>query len=308
MKDSELLEEVIKIAQTAGQAVMVIYDEADFDISRKVDDSPLTKADIASHNIIVSELAKLTDYPIISEEGDSFETKSGSLCLDAALGGQEERAKLTKGTESEPADTALRQESAGVSNSAGQQGKASQKPERFWLVDPLDGTKEFIKQRGEFTVNIALIENQAPVMGVVYAPAIGVLYAGARDKGAFKLENGRKRSIKAVFGSGTPKVVTSKSHRTPETDDFLAKIGRHQEVSIGSSLKLCLVAEGKAMLYPRLGPTYGWDTAAGDAVVRAAGGTVNDMDGKHLVYLPSASKNPDFVACSKDSVSFMRYY
>lgn len=172
----------------------------------------------------------------------------------------------------------------------------------FWLVDPLDGTKEFVKRNGEFTVNIALIENDEPVMGVVYAPAIDVTYFGSKDNGSYKITDGIKKPIKAEFHGKVKKVVTSRSHKDEKTVEYLDKLGEYEEVSMGSSLKLCLVAEGDAFVYPRLGPTCLWDTAAADAVVRAAGGSVEDTEGKSLEYIPSKSiKNPFFIVRSKNS-------
>ena len=177
----------------------------------------------------------------------------------------------------------------------------------FFLVDPLDGTKEFVKGGDDFTVNIGLIRDGAPVLGVVYAPATGDLYAGATGEGAWKAKvTGGKPGTRSPIAvrpaaKGPIRVVASKSHRTPETDAFIAKYEVEKLVSAGSSLKFCLVAAGEADLYPRLGTTMQWDTAAGDAVVRAAGGKVVTLDGKLLPYGPSgaegaaAFKNPWFV-------------
>ena len=177
----------------------------------------------------------------------------------------------------------------------------------FFLVDPLDGTKEFIKGGDDFTVNIGLIRDGAPVLGVVYAPATGDLYAGLSGEGAWKITvtNGRPGARASVHVSsaraGPIRVVASKSHRTPETDAFIWKYDVGKLVSAGSSLKFCLVATGEADLYPRLGTTMQWDTAAGDAIVRAAGGKVVTLDGKALPYGPSAAagaaafQNPWFV-------------
>lgn len=152
--------------------------------------------------------------------------------------------------------------------------------EQFWLVDPLDGTKEFIKKNGEFTVNIALIDKGQPVMGVVYAPVLDTLYI-ASEEGAYKVTSEGKQAIKAVVRSDNEvcKVVGSRSHQSPDIAAFLANIqGETEMLSMGSSLKLCLVAEGQAHLYPRLGPTSEWDTAAAHAIVRAAGGKVTILN------------------------------
>ncbi|WP_166423129.1 3'(2'),5'-bisphosphate nucleotidase CysQ [Paraglaciecola sp. 20A4] len=153
---------------------------------------------------------------------------------------------------------------------------------QYWLVDPLDGTKEFIKKNGEFTVNIALIDNGQPVFGVVYAPVLKQTYVGIVGEGAYKLEgDGHRIAItpKAKTDSEEWRVVGSRSHQSPDIQALLTKLGGKPElVAMGSSLKLCLVAEGAAHLYPRLGPTSEWDTGAADAVVRAAGGKVTVVE------------------------------
>ncbi|WP_158781218.1 3'(2'),5'-bisphosphate nucleotidase CysQ [Pantoea sp. BAV 3049] len=165
--------------------------------------------------------------------------------------------------------------------------------QRYWLVDPLDGTKEFIKRNGEFTVNIALIDNGKPVLGVVYAPVLGVMYSAVDGK-AWKEEGGHKAQIQ-VREARPPLVVVSRSHSGTELEDYLSQLGEHQTTAIGSSLKFCLVAEGKAQLYPRFGPTNIWDTGAGHAVAIAAGAHVHDWQGKTLDYAPRESfLNPGF--------------
>ncbi|ORM66772.1 3'(2'),5'-bisphosphate nucleotidase CysQ [Pantoea rwandensis] len=166
---------------------------------------------------------------------------------------------------------------------------------KYWLVDPLDGTKEFIKRNGEFTVNIALIEKGKPVLGVVYAPALGVMYSAAEGK-AWKEEGGHKTQIQ-VREARPLLVVVSRSHmdKDEELKEYLTQLGDHQTTAIGSSLKFCLVAEGKAQLYPRFGPTNIWDTGAGHAVAIAAGAHVHDWQGKTLDYTPRESfLNPGF--------------
>lgn len=167
--------------------------------------------------------------------------------------------------------------------------------QRYWLVDPLDGTKEFLKRNGEFTVNIALIEQGKPVLGVVYAPALGVMYSAAEGK-AWKEENGTRMPIQAA-DARPPLVVISRSHSASDEElkEYLNQLGEHQTTAIGSSLKFCLVAEGKAQLYPRFGPTNIWDTGAGHAVAIAAGAHVHDWKGKTLDYAPRESfLNPGF--------------
>lgn len=168
---------------------------------------------------------------------------------------------------------------------------------RYWLIDPLDGTKEFIKRNGEFTVNIALIENGIPVLGVVYAPVLDVCYYGALGIGAH-IQRGTTpaQTIKARAAQTgeTLKVVSSRSHTDERTHALLAKLGNHECISMGSSLKLCLVAEGVAHFYPRLGPTMEWDTAAAHAVVSVAGGSVCDWTGEELHYNKADLLNPEF--------------
>ena len=167
---------------------------------------------------------------------------------------------------------------------------------RFWLVDPLDGTKEFIKKGNDFTVNIALIENGEPVMGVVYAPVLDVFYLGEKGRGAVKINGEGEVEIKAGnYKEDGLKIVASKSHRSPELEEFISKLGESECVSMGSSLKLCLIAEGAANLYPRLGPTMEWDTGAAHAVVSAAGGRVTDFEGNDLVYNKEDLHNPHFI-------------
>lgn len=185
-------------------------------------------------------------------------------------------------------------------------GRVPQVGAKFFLVDPLDGTKEFLARNGEFTVNIALIEDGVPVMGVVHAPALGTLYGGAPG-GAFKarVEAGALSDIEPIAVRAAPAsivAVGSRSHGSSETTEWLARFGSVSFASAGSSLKFCLVAEGAADIYPRLGRTMEWDTAAGDAVLRAAGGIVTTLDGTPLAYGKSVQPadapyaNPHFIA------------
>jgi len=172
---------------------------------------------------------------------------------------------------------------------------------RFWLVDPLDGTREFVKRNGEFTVNIALIDGGRPVLGVIQVPITGAAYLGVRGAGAWKTENGARRTIRARhYRGGRATVVASRSHRGAEVDRYLARLeareGAYDTASLGSSLKLCLVAEGAADIYPRLGPTSEWDTAAAQCVVEAAGGRVVDLAGAPLRYNKPDILNPWFLA------------
>ena len=216
------LNEIENIAKEAGETIMEIYNR-DFSIAYKDDKSPLTEADLASHEVIMRGLEKY-GMPILSEEGKEIS--------------YEERKKW----------------------------------EYYWCIDPIDGTKEFIKKNGEFTVNIALIHHDMPVLGVVYAPALGDMYAAKQGEGAFK--NGQELPLSRNSDlSEKTRVVASKSHLSEETQAFIDALDTREveQVSKGSSLKLCMVAEGEADIYPRLAPTMEWDTAAADAVVRESG-------------------------------------
>ena len=169
---------------------------------------------------------------------------------------------------------------------------------RYWLIDPLDGTKEFIKRNGEFTVNIALIEDGRPVLGVVHVPVLDLTYYACRGGGAWRRRDGEApERIRVRERCGEPVVVAgSRSHRGDSLNRFLERLGEHELISMGSALKLCLVAEGRADVYPRLGPTSEWDTAAAQAVVEEAGGRVTDLDLRPLRYNSKESLlNPYFI-------------
>jgi len=175
-----------------------------------------------------------------------------------------------------------------------------QKHSRFWLIDPLDGTKEFIARNGEFTVNIALIEEGRCVLGIVYAPAIDALYWGGAELGAFRCIGGQTVAINvasAQIGSAC-RVVASKSHLNEATRSLINRLGEVRLLQAGSSLKFCRVAEGEADIYPRLAPTCEWDTAAAQAVLEGAGGVVVDLQGMPLRYGKPDVLNPSFVATS----------
>lgn len=186
--------------------------------------------------------------------------------------------------------------------------------QRFWLVDPLDGTKEFVNRNGQFTVNIALIENRRPILGVVQVPVTGVVYAAAENHGAFKREAGKTAMPIAArrYTGGTATVVVSRSHRGEAVDGFLAELkereGDYQTTDMGSSLKLCLIAEGSADIYPRLGPTSEWDTAAGQCLVQVAGGRVTDLQGAPLGYNKASILNPWFLACAAGPYAWTDYF
>ncbi len=171
--------------------------------------------------------------------------------------------------------------------------------QRFWLVDPLDGTKEFVKRNGEFTVNVALIENGRPLLGVVHAPVLNESYWGGPAIGSYLQVLGKdRRGIRVAPdpAAGDPLlVVASRSHRSPELESYLDKLGEHECVAMGSSLKLCLVAAGRAHHYPRIGPTMEWDTAAAHALVLGAGGSVVNLQGEELRYNKENLLNPYFL-------------
>ncbi|GAB2875345.1 3'(2'),5'-bisphosphate nucleotidase CysQ [Microbulbifer echini] len=243
-----LLEQVIAICKGAGEAILTVYhSSADLEVETKADDSPVTAADLAAHKILAPALAQLIEgVPVLSEEQEmpSFAERS--------------------------------------------------QWQRYWIVDPLDGTKEFIRRTGEFTVNVALIENGEPVLGVVYVPVLDITYAGGKGAGAFKRTVSgdtdiRVRPLRQRLESGEAvELVASRSHGAGAVDQLVERIesrlGAVACKNMGSSLKLCLVAEGAADLYPRLAPTCEWDTAAAQAVVEAAGGTVVDDQFKLLRY------------------------
>ena len=168
---------------------------------------------------------------------------------------------------------------------------------RFWLVDPIDGTKDFTQRTGEFTVNIAMIEDGEPVMGVVIAPALKEAFWGVVGEGAhLRDRTGKVRRIRVAEPKAVKRVVASKNHLNEETRAFIDKLGDHELVQAGSSLKFCRIAEGHADIYPRLGPTCEWDTGAAQAVLMAAGGKVQTLEGKPLKYGKEDVLNPSFIA------------
>ena len=270
-KIKELLSVAVQASLVAGKDILEIYQSSDFGVEMKGNNSPLTLADKKAHNTIVDFLIK-TDLPILSEEGRDIN--------------YDERNKW----------------------------------ENFWLVDPLDGTKEFIKRNGEFTVNIALINDGIPIAGVIYVPVLEELYFGIENFGAYKIQeidinNAKSFSIEKLIETAykLPKniekekytIVGSRSHMSHETEDFINELKKiHGDVEIiskGSSLKLCMVAEGFANIYPRFAPTMEWDTAAGHAICLAAGFVVTKQDGKTLLkYNKENLLNPWFIVKPKE--------
>jgi 3'(2'),5'-bisphosphate nucleotidase len=249
---------MVAAAIEAGRAACAIY-RSGFEVHIKQDESPVTAADHAAEAVILAHLAQAApDVPVIAEE--------------EAAAGRVPRIGAT-----------------------------------FFLVDPLDGTKEFIARRGDFTVNIALIRDGAPHLGVVYAPAKNSLFAGdVHGRQAFRCEqapddDAGPRAARRPIQVRTPPaagltVVASRSHRSAETDAYLERLRVASLVSVGSSLKFCLVAAGEADLYPRFGPTMEWDTAAGHAVLAAAGGRMVTLDGADFRYGKPEFRNPSFIA------------
>ena len=185
--------------------------------------------------------------------------------------------------------------------------------DEFWLIDPLDGTREFVKKNGEFTVNIALISSSKPVLGVVYAPVPDIMYLAIKGTGAYKEMAGLVSEIKTVKYEGkSVTIAASRSHSGDSLTQGIERIkkaaGEVKILSMGSSLKLCLVAEGKADIYPRLGPTREWDTGAAHAVVNYAGGKVVDLQGKELIYNKPSLLNPEFIVQGDINYSWTKYF
>ena len=265
-----MLEQLIALARRAGDEIMAVY-ESDFTVSTKSDESPLTQADLRSHHLIAAGLAQMDPgIPVVSEESE--------------LPDFSERSAWS----------------------------------RYWIVDPLDGTKEFINRNGEFTVNIALIENHLPLLGVVAVPALGRVYSGDVKAGVARryddARNGQgPREIKVRAVNEHLRVVGSRRHGAEQLQAYLDGLRQQFQsvelVSVGSSLKLCVLAEGEADLYPRMGPTSEWDIAAAQAVLMAAGGGVLDHTGVPFEYNRKASiLNQDFLALGDLSYGWEKFW
>ena len=261
MIDLQVLKTVNEIAIAAGNEILDVYnsDQA-IEVSTKLDDSPLTDADRRAHNLIVDRLSNLTpDIPLLSEESDSI-------------------------------DYGLR--------------KSWQ---RYWLIDPLDGTKEFINRNGEFTVNIALIENGQSVAGVVHVPVTGISYFGGIGLKAWKQNSNhsdgavKQISSRLMEENSGVRIVASRRHLGEQLNALVGKIENHfgkaTLLNMGSSLKMCLLAEGSADIYPRMAPTSEWDTAAAHGILSAAGGEIVDLQFRPLKYNSKPELlNPFFIA------------
>lgn len=244
----------------------------------------------------VAEIARAAGVAILEVYGDDFTVAMKDDSSPVTAADERSEAIIVEQLRSLTPEIPIVSEEA-----AGQRIDVSAVPS-FWLVDPLDGTKEFIGRNGEFTVNIALIEHGEPVLGVVYAPALGRLFAGAAGDGAhlYDADGRRPISVRVVPPEGAT-VVSSRSHGDADAlAGFLSGRLVAASATAGSSLKFCLLAAGEADLYPRLGRTMEWDTAAGDAVLRAAGGTVRDIGGRQLRYGKPGFENPHFVAAGSE--------
>jgi 3'(2'), 5'-bisphosphate nucleotidase len=254
INSTKMLDDIIHLVAKAGNAIMDVYQADSFDTHVKDDKSPVTKADLLAHDVLVSGLLRLTpNIPIVSEE----DSKSIQQGLTSSL---------------------------------------------YWLLDPLDGTKEFINRNGEFTCNVALIENSAPCLGFVGVPVHQDIYYGGKAIGSFKVDiTGQCSKIQCNRSSEVTRIVASKSHLNDETRMYIDKIdGEKILVQAGSSLKFIKIAEGEADLYPRLAPTSEWDTAAAHAILEGAGGSVCQINGEALVYGKIDILNPYFVACTNE--------
>jgi len=250
LADATLLKALQLLVHRAGEAIMQVYQTADFGVETKKDDSPVTKADLDAHYVLIGGLSQLTPHiAIVSEE--------------------------------DPASLAVPQQ-----NSC------------YWLIDPLDGTKEFINRNGEFTVNLALIEDNRPTFGFVSTPVDKTLYWGGKQLGSWRLRDSSLEQLQTQTSHNPIRVVASKSHLNEATRDFITNLGNTQLIQAGSSLKLLRIAEGTADIYPRLAPTSEWDTAAAQAVLEGAGGKVTKVDGSPMKYGKTDILNPHFVARS----------
>ncbi|MGM0568793.1 MAG: 3'(2'),5'-bisphosphate nucleotidase CysQ [Elusimicrobiota bacterium] len=253
MLNNNDINKLLALTRRAGQKIMEIYDSS-FDVELKKDLSPITLADRASHEILLSGLNKLFPrIPVLSEEGKDIPYS--------------ERKKW----------------------------------DYFWLIDPLDGTKEFISKNGEFTINIALIKKTRPVFGLVSIPAKNTIYYALHKKGAYKKEKD-KEAKKINIGKDNKNetvVVRSRSHKSSKEEEIISKLRNVKEIYAGSALKFCLIAEGKADIYLRSGPTMEWDTAAGHCVAQEAGAEIKTLKEKDFRYNKKELLNPGFIIGNK---------
>lgn len=259
---ARLTQEALDIARRAGTRIVEVYG-ADYDVSFKQDQTPVTTADLAAHDFILRELEQLQPrFPVLSEESD---------CISF-----EERLQWPT----------------------------------YWLVDPLDGTREFIRRNGEFSVNIALIHHNHPIAGVIVAPVLGISYFATSGSGAYKQVNSEPPAEIHVRSATSP-VTVAKSRSPvigPRLQKFLDGLGEHDEIPMGSALKSCLVAEGVADVYARLGPTGEWDTAAAQCIVEEAGGHIKDTKSRKLTYnMRESLINPNFLVFGDDQIDWAQH-
>ncbi|NND90119.1 MAG: 3'(2'),5'-bisphosphate nucleotidase CysQ [Granulosicoccus sp.] len=258
-----LTREALAIARRAGTRILEVYGAGEYQVRYKADQTPVTTADLAAHELILEELQKLDPcLPVLSEESDAitFEERNGWSA--------------------------------------------------YWLVDPLDGTREFLRRNGEFSVIIALVVNNKPVAGVIVAPVLDIAYFATQGGGAFK-QTGDEEPC-SIHVRSAPRQVTVARSRSPKTgprlQEFLDAIGEHDEISMGSALKSCLVAEGTADIYARLGPTGEWDTAAAQCIVEEAGGYICDMNSRNLTYnMRESLINPNFLVYGDDAIDWVQH-
>ena len=257
LNNQEVVLDILNIAIDAGKEILKIY-KKNFNVDLKADNSPITEADINSNNLIKKRLIEIEkNFPILTEE---------------SLVNWETRRVWNK----------------------------------YWLIDPLDGTKEFINRNGEFTVNISLIENNSPIFGVIYAPEKSLLYYGIKNNGSYKLItqdniNTLTEFKKININKNIPskiKIIGSRSHSNKDFHTWVEKnFSQYELISIGSSLKFCIIAEGTADIYPRLGPTSEWDIAAGHIILEEAGGKLKSFDNTDILYNTKENIiNPNFLA------------
>ncbi len=260
MNLTQFKEPLCGIVKEAGEAILKIYEDPTlFEVDYKSDNSPLTAADRAANDIIITGLQLLPEvFPIISEESKMLS--------------YEERSTY----------------------------------EYCWLVDPLDGTKEFIKRNGEFTINIALVEKKKPVLGIIYVPVTGACYFAAKGKGAFRIGQGSDTLLECrPFDLNQPglRVLCSRSHLSEATREYVDRLNKPVLVPQGSALKFTVMAEGNGDIYPRIGPTMEWDTAAAHILLEEAGGGIVEFaTGRPLIYNKPSLLNPDFIAFGRGSI------
>lgn len=264
MDIEKLFQTALVTAVNAGNEILKIYNNKEYNIQNKENNTPITDADLKSHNTIINQLSS-TDIPILSEEGDE------------------------------------------------NQWNTIRSKNYYWLIDPLDGTKEFINRNGEFTVNIALMENNTPIMGVIFIPVLNLLFGGIVNKGAWQWSNLEKENINIESGKKLPLknnkdnfiLLGSKSFRNPKTDELIEKIKSKNKIvelkRVGSSLKFCHLASGQADIYPRLDNIMQWDVAAGVAILLASGGGIMNMTNrKSKLFQNQDLTFEKFIAWNKD--------